>query len=52
MIVLLDADDYMDRGVAHILAPHFPAAAAAAAMPSSLSLSLYVTIATIMNISL
>jgi hypothetical protein len=50
MIVLLDADDYMDRGVAHILAPHFPAAAAA--MPSSLSLSLYVTIATIMNISL
>jgi hypothetical protein len=51
MIVLLDADDYMDRGVAHILAPHFPAAAAAA-MPSSLSLSLYVTIATIMNISL
>jgi hypothetical protein len=49
MIVLLDADDYMDRGVAHILAPHFPAAAA---MPSSLSLSLYVTIATIMNISL
>lgn len=50
MIVLLDADDNMDRGVAaHILAPHFPAAAA---MPSSLSLSLYVTIATIMNISL
>jgi hypothetical protein len=47
MIVLLGADDYMDRGVAaHILTPHFPAAAAA--MPPSLSLSLYVTIATMM----
>jgi hypothetical protein len=48
MIVRLDADDYMDRGVvAHILTPHFPAAAAAA-MPPSLSLSLYMTIATMM----
>ena len=47
MIVRLDADDYMDRGVvAHILTPHFPAAAAA--MPPSLSLSLYMTIATMM----
>jgi hypothetical protein len=45
MIVRLDADDYMDRGVAHILTPHFPAAAA---MPPSLSLSLYMTIATMM----
>jgi hypothetical protein len=47
MIIRLDADDYMDRGVAHILTPHFPAAAAAA-MPPSLSLSLYMTIATMM----
>jgi hypothetical protein len=44
MIVLLDADDYMDRGVAHILTPHFPAAA----MPLCLSISFYVTIATMM----
>jgi hypothetical protein len=48
MIVLLDADDYMDRSVAHILTPHFPAVA----LPPSLYLSLYATIATIMNISL
>ena len=46
MIVLLDADGYMDRGVAaHILTPHFHSAAA---MPPSLSLSLYMIIATIM----
>ena len=45
MIVLLDADGYMDRGVAHILTPHFHSSAA---MPPSLSLSLYITIATIM----
>jgi hypothetical protein len=48
MIIRLDADDYMDRGVAHILTPHFPAAAAAAAMPPSLSLSRRMTIATMM----
>jgi hypothetical protein len=47
MIVLLDADGYRDRGVAHILTPHFHSAAAAA-MPPSLSLSLYMTIATMM----
>ena len=48
MIVLLDADGYMDRGVAaHILTPHFHSSAAAA-MPPSLSLSLYMTIATMM----
>jgi hypothetical protein len=47
MIIRLDADDYMDRGVAaHILTPHFHSAAAA--MPPSLSLSLYMTIATMM----
>jgi hypothetical protein len=40
--------NYRDRGVAHILTPHFPAAAAAIAMPPSLSLSLYMTIATMM----
>jgi hypothetical protein len=52
MIVLLDADGYMDRGVAaHILTPHFhssSSSSAAAAMPPSLSLSLYMTIATMM----
>ena len=49
MIIRLDADDYMDRGVAaHILTPHFHSSAAAAAMPPSLSLSLYMTIATMM----
>jgi hypothetical protein len=46
MIVLLDADGYMDRDVAHILTPHFHSSAAA--MPPSLSLSLYMTIATMM----
>ena len=49
MIVLLDADGYMDRGVAaHILTPHFHSSSSAAAMPPSLSLSLYMTIATMM----
>ncbi len=49
MIVLLDADHYMDRGAAHILTAHFHAAATTTTtMPLSLSISLNMTIATMM----